>query len=57
MPDDDPGKAEALLLLRLRELLARPPDRAYVAPPLTRKELAALVEVLARRIGSPDAEV
>ena len=54
---EGPVFTETLLLARLRELLARTPDRAYVAPPLTRKELAALVELLERRIGSPGAEV
>lgn len=45
---NQPGAADRALLARLQDLLAQTPERVYVAAPLTRRELAALVALLER---------
>lgn len=44
----EPGAKDRALLARLRDLLAQTPEGLYVSPPLTRRELAALVALLER---------
>lgn len=48
MTPADPGAKDRALLARLRDLLAQTPEGLYVSPPLTRRELAALVALLER---------
>ena len=51
---NQPGAADRALLARLQDLLAQTPERVYVAPPLTRRELAAVVALLERWMESKE---